>query len=280
MELKILTVGHACLDVVHQVERLPEKDSKVPSSNVDIRIGGNAANAAAAIADLGCQSHLCTSMGSEYHPFTRILVSLLTSKGINISNCEFVDSQACPNSNIMILPTGERTIVNWQSDFFLNHIVHPKSITGYSAILADTYRLPMVQSVLKEANRYGIPTILDVDNPKQKLKEIPRAKQIWFGYEAWQQLGISLFDLQLRTGADIIGVTNGPNEIQWIDQTQNLRSYMPPSVVPINTLGAGDVFKGRLAIGLSLDEPIAISIREACISAAEHIQNKPLTKLV
>jgi sugar/nucleoside kinase (ribokinase family) len=275
---RILAVGHACLDIVHVVPRIPLTD-KVASERISIQIGGNAANAAAAICDLGALADLCTVIGNENHPFTRILMSLLVGKHVGTSHCRFEYDLPCPNSIIMVLPDGERTIVSWQSDEIRSAIADPGDISRYQMIVADSYRLSMVRHVFSRAKSMGIPTMLDVDDVLDDVSLIPSADHIWFSQEAWRHQRIGLPDLQARFGG-IVGITNGPLPVAWIGTDGVIKHHSPPSTAAVNTLGAGDVFRSRLALGLCLGEGVDDAVSSACISACEHITEKPLTGVI
>lgn len=270
--MKILTVGHACLDIVHTVPRIPGPNTKVDSHDLMIQIGGNAANCARTISNLGIRVDLCTVLGSEDHPFTRILVSLLRSHGIGMETCRFDNTQPCPSSTIMVTPDGERSIVNWQGESLRNSVSLPSTVKGYSMLHVDTYRLPMAKQVLEMARADGVASILDVDAPPDDVGMIPRADYVWFSHEAWKKHRIPLRDLHRRFNA-VVGVTNGPQAVLWIDQSGTEHGYDPPRVVALNTLGAGDVFRASFGLSIARGKSIHDAVEQACVSACDHISN-------
>lgn len=275
MTVNILTVGHACLDIVHRVPQIPVPNTKVDSKEVSIIIGGNAANCASALKELGADADLCTVLGSEDHPFTRILISLLRSHGVGTKLCIFDNTQPGASSTIMVLDDGERAIVNWQGHELKNAISLPASVKGYSMVQGDAYRLPMVRQVFAMAHAAGVPTMLDVDGPIDDIGLIPRADYIWFSHEAWRKQRIPLADLQQRFSA-VIGITDGDRPVSWIGKDGVVQYHQPPSVVPRNTLGAGDVFRARLGLGICLGEPLHQAVAQACDTACRHITLQPL----
>jgi sugar/nucleoside kinase (ribokinase family) len=272
---KILTVGHACLDIIHMVPRIPLPNTKVSSKDVKISIGGNAANAAVALQQMGANADLCTIVGSESHPFTRILISLLISNGVGINWCYYDETEPCSNSTIMVTPDGERTIMNWQGPNVKSLVTVPSTLNNYQMILGDTYRLPLVQSVFQEAKKYNIPTMLDVDAVFDDIDELPRANHVWFSQEAWRNHKIPLDQLQEKFGG-IVGVTDGDRPVVWMGPDKSRNYFCPPQVVAINTLGAGDVFRARLGLGICLGENTLTAVQNACDAASNHITNKPL----
>lgn len=279
MNHKILAVGHACLDIVHLVPTIPKLNEKIASSSVAIQVGGNAANAATSICDLGASADLCTVLGSEHHPFTRILLALLRERGVGINHCKFDNDQPSPNSTIMVLPDGERSIMNWQSDEIKSAISLPSSLDNYCMVTADAYRLPMVRKIFAMAHGSNIPTMIDIDGVIDDIGIVPSADHIWFSQEAWQCHRIPLVDLQSRFKG-IVGITNGALPVAWTDSSHVIHYITPPPIVAINTLGAGDVFRARLALGICIGEDIKSSVSAACVTAGEHITGHQLSRIV
>jgi sugar/nucleoside kinase (ribokinase family) len=273
---KILTVGHACLDIVHQISKLPHLDNKTPSNNLNIRIGGNAANAAAALVDLGARAGLCTVLGSHSHPFTRVLVSLLMQQNIDISFCDYNDSLDCSCSTILVTPDGKRTIVNFQNENLKSTMNCPQTLENISLVMGDNYRLPMVRQVFSLASASNIPTMLDIDDIVNDISALPECNYAWLSYEAYKSLNKSLQDIQTHTRG-LVGVTNGEHAVIWIDRHGHTNSYVPHYVQPINTLGAGDVFRARFAIEICQAMSIEDAVQNSCFSAIEHIQGQNLT---
>lgn len=276
---KILAVGHSCLDIVHSLPEIPAPNIKVPSAKVDVQVGGNAANEAVALCDLGAHADLHTILGRDSHPFTRILLALLKSRGVGTKLCLFDETQDCPSSTIMVLPDGERAIMNWQSNEIRSAIPSPIALDGYAMIVADTYRLPMVRSVFCSAAGAGIPTMIDVDDPLPDIGMIPAAGYVWFSHEAWRRHRIPIKDLQARFGG-VVGITDGHRPVTWVGNDGVVRYHQPPAVNAINTLGAGDVFRARFALGVCMKESIERSIEQACIAACEHITGMQLTRAI
>ena len=278
MKPKILAVGHACLDIVHSVPRIPKPNTKVASKDVTIQIGGNAANVAAALCDMGADAHLCTVFGSEHHPFTRILVALLAQRHVKTKLCRFDDTQPGPSSTIMVMDDGERAIMNWQGDAIRSAVAVPDDVSKYDIVVADAYRLPMVRQVFDLARKAGVPTMIDVDGPITDVGLIPAADHIWFSEEAWRGQRIPLEDLHSRFGG-IVGITVGDRPVRWIDLHGKVHYQQPLNVVPKNTLGAGDVFRARLGLGLCIGEDTGTAISKACAAAANHITGQALEQV-
>ena len=279
MTPRILTVGHACLDITYMVPNLPQANTKVAGASAKISIGGNAANAAAAICDLGARAELCSILGSESHPFTRLLVQLLASHGVKFSDCYFDEQEACSSSTIMVTPDGERSIINWQGPKSQRSITLPSDFKKYSMVMGDTYRLSMVKDCFTKAQELRIPTMLDVDNACESIDDVPYADHIWFSHDSWKKLKTPLESLQARWN-NVTGITDGYRPVVWIGNDGIKKFCTPPSVDAGNTLGAGDVFRARLALGICLAESIDTAVYEACNTACDHITGNGIKPVI
>lgn len=281
MTINILTVGHVCLDLLHSVGSLPSPDVKVASRSAIMQIGGNAGNTASSLVRLGAVADLCCILGNHLDPMTAYLRSLLEHKGIGLENVAYLESQPCPISSIMILPNGDRAIASFQPVALSCTLNHPTNLKKYDMVIGDTNRLQMVRQVLSLARVEGIRTMLDVDQPLDRLQDIPKADIVFFSSESWKKMtniGVDIFEAQSYLGG-IVGVTNGSEQLMWTDDTQVLYQYQPMAVDAINTLGAGDAFRAGLAMGICSGMDLYHAIKQGCDTAAEHIQNKPLTRI-
>lgn len=280
MTVKILTVGHACLDFVHEVDALPDPAIKVPSKSLQVKLGGNAAIAAACLVKLGAQADLCSVLGNRIDWMTQQLVSLLETSRVGI-DCAFLESQPCPVSNVLILPNGDRAISSFQPGALTCALHRPDDLTQYAMVLGDTNRLQQTRQLIVTAKLAGVPTMLDVDKPIDKLQDIPQADIVFFSSESWKLLeedGVSLSEAQRYLGG-VVGITNGAEPIIYSDAQGKWHERMPEKVEPLTTLGAGDAWRAGLAMALVSGYGIHDAIHRACQTAAEHIQKLPLTRI-
>lgn len=279
MNPKILAVGHTCLDMVHHVGSIPSPDEKVDSHSMALQIGGSAGNVARFVAILGGSADVCAVVGKKDLPITEALMSLLLDAGIG-TELRHADCQ-CPNSTILVLPNGDRLISSYQPNETLDLIHMPDNVSGYSMVLGDSYKLPMTRRAFAEADENMMTTMLDVDKAIE-LDRLPAADYVWLSQEAWGSIDDKHRDLrrlQDRFGG-FVGVTNGAGPILWITAQGDLGEHQPLKVKPINTLGAGDMFRAAFALGICMGNDVNRSVEVACKSAAEHITNTRITKIV
>ena len=279
--VKILTVGHACVDFVHGVTDHLDPNRKLDSRFSNIQLGGSAANVAVALKDLGADVTVCTILGNTNDVGTRIFESLLATKGIDLI-CKYVETEKTPNSLVTVLPNGERSITSYQPRDVVNQDSIDIDVSQYDMILGDSYRLPLVSKLFDIAKNHSIATMLDVDKDVQNIKKLPTATYTWFSHEAWTFLREQHRDLKYlyKVFGSVVGFTQGEEPVNWVDSDGFVKKYIPKTVEVTNSLGAGDIFRASLALQLCLKIPLATAIERACESAGEHISGKRLTKII
>lgn len=278
MTVKILTVGHSCIDVMYHVAALPKSDEKIAASNFEISIGGNAANVAAAFCDLGGRADICSVIGSQSHPMTRVLVSLLHSKSIGTKYLEFNEAADCSVSTILITPDGDRTIINHTSSRLQSAIVESLNLSEYDMILGDSYRLPLVNTVFDMAKPYNIKTMLDVDQPTDWTL-LPKCDYVWFSKAAVNTVNTGLPTLQEHFGG-VVGLTCGSMPIYWMGVDHILKRHDPKPIKVVNSLGAGDVWRARLALEICQNTDLNRAVELASQTAGEYIQSRHIEEIL
>ena len=279
--VKILTVGHACVDFVHGVTDHLNPNIKLDSRYSNIQLGGSAANVAVALKELGADVTVCTVLGNTNDRCTGIFENMLAAKGINLV-CKYVETATTPNSLITILPNGERAITSYQPKGVVEENAVDVDISQYDMILGDSYRLPLVSKIFNLAKNSSIATMLDVDKDIQNITKLPTATYTWFSYEAWSFLKEQQRDLKYlyKVFGSVVGFTQGSEPVNWIDSDGFIKKYKPKTVNVTNSLGAGDVFRASLALQLCMNKSLPVAIERACDSAGEHISGNTLTKII
>ncbi|CAE8637285.1 unnamed protein product, partial [Polarella glacialis] len=80
---KVVTCGLACMDIAQILDKFPEPDAKVRSSNSAWMGGGNASNTACALARLGTATSLLSKVGSD--ALGSALMEGLEAQGVDTS---------------------------------------------------------------------------------------------------------------------------------------------------------------------------------------------------
>jgi sulfofructose kinase len=110
----ILCIGMPVRDLTFRVPGLPARGSKEHASHFQEICGGNALNGAIGIVRLGGRASICGPMGDARETSSRYIFEQLAHEGIDTSHIVHMHGLVTPISNIMIDPSGERTIVTFR----------------------------------------------------------------------------------------------------------------------------------------------------------------------
>ena len=111
---RILCIGMPVRDLTFRIEELPARGFKVNASHFEEISGGNALNAAIGIVRLGGRASICGPMGDARETSSRYIFDKLAHEGIDTKHIVHMPGLVTPISNIMIDPSGERTIVTFR----------------------------------------------------------------------------------------------------------------------------------------------------------------------
>lgn len=266
-------VGIAVQDVVYALPAFPAGPGKYhASSRLEVG-GGVAANAAVAISHLGGDSRYIGPLGDDQLGNT--IVNDLASEGVEVAKVRRVSGIASPQSSVIVVPGGERLIVN-HSDPLLFDTAQPpdaSDLDGSDAILVDVRWRSGAESALRWAKRHGVPGVLDCDIGNDRSDDlIGLASHVVFSAAALRQhTGENGLEDGLRAVSDTtpawLGVTDGENGTLWIEN--GLAKRFPSfQVTVVDTTGAGDVYHGALALALTQEDSTLDDVIELASAAA------------
>src|SRR2546423_3475727 len=162
---RVLCIGMPVRDLTFRIDGLPERGFKVNASHFDEICGGNALNGAIGIVRLGGRASICGPMGDAKETSSKYIFEKLGHEGIETRHIVHMPGLVTPISNIMIDPTGERTIVTFRhpglwkvrlpdADTLLNDV---------AAVLTENRCAEFVTGLCADALRRGIPVVIDAD---------------------------------------------------------------------------------------------------------------------
>jgi sugar/nucleoside kinase (ribokinase family) len=273
---RILCIGMPVRDLTFRVPGLPARGSKENATHFDEICGGNALNGAIGIVRLGGRASICGPMGDARETSSRYIFEKLAHEGINAEHIVHMPGLVTPISNIMIDPSGERTIVTFR-DPELWKVQLPDSdklLDDCDAILTESRCAAFCNDLYVEARRRGIPVIVDVDRA-MSLREglLTASSHLVFSNEPLQETagiaddGEALKKIAKLTPSFLAG-TRGPKGTIWLDAHQNLQETPAFPVHTVDTLGAGDVFHGAFALAITENQELREALRFASAAAA------------
>jgi sulfofructose kinase len=273
---RILCIGMPVRDLTFRVQGLPARGSKENASHFDEICGGNALNGAIGIARLGGRASICGPMGDARETTSKYIFEKMALEGIDTKHIVHMPGLVTPISNIMIDPSGERTIVTFRDPELWN-VRLPSADTlleDCGAILTESRCAAFCTDLCAEARRRGIPVIVDVDRA-MSLREglLTASSHLVFSSEPLQETagvtddGEALKKIAKLTPSFLAG-TRGAQGTIWLDEHQQLQQTPAFPVHTVDTLGAGDVFHGAFALAITENQDLRTALRFASAAAA------------
>ena len=241
------------------------------ASHFDEICGGNALNAAIGIVRLGGRASICGPMGDARETSSRYIFDKLAHEGIETKHIVHMPGLVTPISNIMIDPSGERTIVTFR-DPELWKVRLPDTdelLEDCDAILTENRCAEFCTDLCAEARRRGIP----VDRrcrPRDVAARglLTASSHLVFSSEALQSTAGVADDAEAlkkiaKLTPSFLAGTRGAQGTLWLDEHGNLQETPAFPVHTVDTLGAGDVFHGAFALAITekQDIPTGAAVR-------------------
>lgn len=273
---RILCIGIPVRDLTFRVQGVPGRGSKANAGHLEEICGGNALNAAIAIARLGGRASLVGPIGDANELSSRHIFDSMAREGIETSHLVHMEGLMTPISAIMIDPTGERTIVTFR-DPKLWEVKLPDAdalLGDCQAILTESRCAEFCTDLCAEARRRGIPVIVDADRA-MSLSEglLTASSHLVFSSEPLQETadttddGEALKRIAKLTPSFLAG-TRGARGTLWLNEQSELEETPAFPVHTVDTLGAGDVFHGAFALAITEGQGLRQALRFASAAAA------------
>src|SRR5271154_900185 len=228
---RILCIGMPVRDLTFRVHGLPARGSKENPTHFDEICGGNALNGAIGIARLGGRASICGPMGDEKETTSRYIYEKMAEEGIETKHLVHMPGLVTPISNIMIDPSGERTIVTFRDPELWNVRLpdHDMLLEDCDAILTESRCAEFCTDLCAEARRRGIPVIVDADRA-MSLREglLTASSHLVFSSEPLQETadvaddGEALKKISRLTPSFLAG-TRGARGTIWLDDKGRLQ---------------------------------------------------------
>ena len=272
---RILCAGGAVQDIVMRVDKFPDAGTKVQASEFLITSGGQAGNAAVAIARLGGRVSFAGPLGAKDDEIaSRILESLAREK-IDCSGAIRVPGAISSVSLILVDVGGEKTIAT-RRDQGLSSITpdHPeRAVADADAVLLDNRYPNFVTPICKAAQTRGIPRVLDLDKAAplddpllMACSHVISSAEALRGSTGLNDLSAALKKLG-QSFNGFLAFTDGPDGVYWLENGE-IRHMDAFKVKAIDTLGAGDVFHGAFTFRFVETGDLRDSMRFAAAAAA------------
>ncbi len=274
---RVICVGHTAFDRVYRVSAWPLGSAKVRATGFRESGGGMAANAAAAIAQLGGLAHFWGPAGDD--ALADAMARELAGYGVDVSGLHRVAGSASSHSAILVDERGERLIVGVRGAVLTAEAewLPLATMDGADAVLVDV-RWPVgARKVLRAARERGVATVLDADVAERDVLHglVQMADYVIFsepGLEAFaDQRGVDALVGAAGPHLRMAAVTRGSLGVEWIEPQHSPHAQRLPALSigkAVDTTGAGDVFHGAFALAIAERQSTHDALRFANAAAA------------
>jgi sulfofructose kinase len=273
---RILCIGIPVRDLTFRVEAVPERGSKANASHLAEICGGNALNAAIAIARLGGRAAFAGPMGDAGETSSGFILDRMATEGIETTHIVRMPGLMTPVSAIMIEPSGERTLTIYRDPALWGVMLSDADelLADCQAVLVESRCASFCIDLCTEARRRGIAVIVGVDRAMALTDGLlTAASHLLFASEQVQQTaGVADDGEALKHMAGLtpafLAATRGPRGTIWLNELAELDETPAFPVEAVDTLGAGDIFLGAFTIRLAEGGDVREALRFAAAAAA------------
>jgi sulfofructose kinase len=272
---RVVCVGVCVIDLVYKVGTLPSRAEKHSAEALHVTGGGMAANAAVTIARLGGTAQLVSQVGDD--AWGIVLCEGCARLGVDVRHVTRLEGVPTSISTVLVDRHGERLLVNYMDKRIRTGArgLPDEAIATADALMVDTHWTEGALHALQVARTAGVPSVVDFDRPPPEglaHRFVELASHVVFGRDGLTELsGEAAIEAGLRRVASrasaIVGVTAGADGVWWLEG-EALRHVSAFPVEVVDTLAAGDVFHGALALALAERRDLAEAMRRASAAAA------------
>ena len=292
-----LFCGLAVVDVIQLVQAPPGPDDKIVALDQLIAAGGPATNAAVAFAALGGRATLAAPVGAG--PLAELVRADLAGTGVELLDCSDRSGGSdgagpAPGLSVssctITAGTGRRSVISTNARAAVDTAPLDRYVaraacgqeTPPDVVLIDGHNPALARAALDLAARVGALTVMDAGSWKDPAADLPARCDVVAASARFYPPGPAgpvtapqdVARWLLDAGARGVVITRGERSALWWAAGAR-GSVQPPQVEAADTLGAGDVFHGALALALAgarrdqVTGPVlSAAVERACAVAA------------
>ena len=275
---RVLVAGVAVLDFVFHVDAMPRTAEKHRARAATVTGGGNAGNAAVAIARLGGQAALATRLGDD--DVAGPIEAGFAREGVDTALVRRFAGHHSAFSSVFVAGA-ERQIVSFRDWAMPREAdwldVPPSDVAPFDAALADTRWPEGAAALMRLARERGLPAVIDAEAPLEGCWEaMELATHVAFSEQGLRDVEVgdvqagdihaALAEADRRLPGTVL-VTDGEHGTFW--REDGAERHAPAAAVKaVDTLGAGDVWHGAFALRLGEGDDLAAAVRYANAAAS------------
>lgn len=268
----ILTVGNATLDIINIVDNYPHEDQEVRAVSQHVTRGGNAANTAVVLTQLG---HRCAWAGTlADEPGAEQIRNDLLAHRINLDAVYSVAQGKVPTSYVTLNRlNGSRTIVHYRDlPEYPARRFFDIDLQALDWVHFEGRNLSELEKMMRHvrAQEPNLSISLEVEKPREGIEALfGLADVLMFSREYALRRNahsaIAFLENMRDCGLEsLISCTWGDAGAYALERSGKIHQApaFPPAMV-VDTLGAGDVFNAALIDQLVREHPPEIALIEA-----------------
>lgn len=258
-----------------RVDKFPQAGTKVQATEFLITSGGQAGNAAVAVARLGAKTSYVGALGGLDDEVANTITRTFAAQNIDVSRALRVPGARSSASLILIDASGEKMIATLRNRGLGEAVPADAeaAVAEVDAVMLDNRYDNISMPICLAAKARNIPRVLDFDKPTPGDDPLFLAcSHVICSADALREatgiddLGMALLKLG-RDYAGFLAVTHGPAGIYW--RGGGGVRHMPAfKIDAVDTLGAGDAFHGAFVFRLVESGDVVDSMRFAAAAAA------------
>lgn len=270
-----LFVGLVTLDLIYLTSSPPGINQKIVALDYTVTAGGPATNAAVTFSYWENTAKILGVVGQ--HPITHLIRSDLANYQLEIQDLDPTKIEAPPVSSILVTKsTGDRTVIsiNATKSQVAESKIPADILRDIDIILIDGHQMAISKKIAELAQVKNIPIVVDCGSWKSGFEEllplvnyaVCSANFYPPGCETTDQVIAYLAEL----GIPNIAITQGEKPIQYLSKGI-AGTIEVPTIKPIDTLGAGDIFHGAFCHYI-FQQDFLPALQEAAKAAAKSCQ--------
>lgn len=263
---RVMCLGTATLDIVNRVTAYPAEDSEVRAISQSQRMGGNAANTAVVLSQLGAKVYWVGNLSDQAHAIERTF----SRYGVDASLATRLPGAALPTSYITLsAASGSRSIVHhrdmpeYRAEAFLK-----LDLGRFDWLHFEGRAVDELAVMLRQARATTeLPVSLEVEKPRAGIEALfEHADLLLFSRDYACAKGFDDAEALLNSlpGGLLATCTWGERGAWAIGNDGRLIHAVPPALgAVVDTIGAGDVFNAALIRELSCQQTLEQALASA-----------------
>jgi sulfofructose kinase len=272
---RLVAVGAACLTSIYRVDAVPAAPGKALARQAVRTTDGMAISAACAFARLGGTAAVWARLGDDAQG--EAMRAELRAAGLDVSGLRACAGGKSSHAAVAVDSRGERIVLVFHDPALDSDPswLPLDRLDGASFLHADVRWIEGATRAMESARDRGVRVMLDAEATAPEILAglVPLASHAVFSdaglcvHTGTDDVEAGLRRVAARGTHAHVGASCGAKGYVWLEDGA-IRRCPAPAVDAIDTLAAGDVFHGALALALAEGRPMDAAARFACAAAS------------